>query len=175
MQLMHLEDPRWTTYNGCYRSPYNVVPLIQRLQNGATSDGFWKVVWDELHHQGDVGEASYALVPYLVEHQSRHKELDEQVFHFCVMVELQRSENGNPSMPSEIELPYAMAMRQLPIIGTERLSRGCGEAIVMGVAAATALAGGHRVLARAYLEFGRVDAAAYLNNLNGFTPSSADA
>jgi hypothetical protein len=81
----------------------------------------------------------------------------------------------NPPMPSELELSYATALKQLPVIGKEILRRGCSESVVMGVVAATALAGGHRVLARAYLEFGRVDAAAYLNNLNGFTPSSADA
>lgn len=174
MKLMPLDDSRWATYSGGYRSPYNVVPLIHRLNDEGTSGDFWEVVWNELHHQGDVGEASYALVPYLVDHQSCRRELDEQVFHFCVIVELQQPENSNPPIPPEIELSYAMAMRRLPVIGTEQLRRGCSEAIVMGVAAATALAGGHRVLARAYVEFGRVDAMDYLSNLNGFTPSPAD-
>jgi hypothetical protein len=174
MKLMPLDDSRWATYNGGYRSPYNVVPLILRLNNEGTSGGFWEVVWNELHHQGDVGEASYALVPYLVDHQSRRQELDEQVFYFCVIVELQQPENGNPPIPPEFELSYAMAMRRLPVIGTEQLRRGCSENVVMGVAAATALAGGHRVLARAYAEFGRADAMDYLSNLNGFTPSPAD-
>jgi hypothetical protein len=174
MKLMPLDDSRWATYGGGYRSPYNIVPLIHRLSNEGTSRGFWEVVWNELHHQGDVGEASYALVPYLVDHQTRRQELDEQLFHFCVIVELQQPQNSNPPIPPEFELSYAMAMRQLPVIGTEHLRRGCTEAVVMGVAATTALAGGHRVLARAYIEFGRVDAVEYLRNLNGFTPSPAD-
>ncbi|HEX3603657.1 MAG TPA: hypothetical protein VHU43_06160 [Steroidobacteraceae bacterium] len=174
MQLMPLEDSRWATYSGGYRSPYNVVPLIHQLKNEGASSGFWEVVWDELHHHGDVGEASYALVPYLVDHQSRRQELDEDLFHFCVIVELQQPENGNPPVPPEVELSYAIAMRRLPVIGTEKLRRGCNKAVLMGVAAATALAGGHRVLARAYAEFSRVDAIDYLRNLNGFTPSPAD-
>jgi hypothetical protein len=174
MKLMPLDDSRWATYSSGYRVPYNVAPLIHRLNTEGTSSGFWETVWNELHHQGDVGEASYALVPYLVDHQSRAQELHEQLLHFCVIVELQRPESGNPPIPPEIELSYAMAMRRLPVIGTEQLRRGCGEAVVMGVAAATALAAGHRVLARAYIEFGRVDASAYLSNLNGFSPSPAD-
>jgi hypothetical protein len=174
MKLMPLDDMRCTTYRSGYRLPYNVVPLIHRLNSEGASSGFWETVWKELHHQGDVGEASYALVAYLVDHQSRQQELDEQLLHFCVIVELQQPESGNPPIPPEIELSYAMAMRGLPVIGTEQLRRGCSEAVVMEVAAATALAGGHRVLARAYIEFGRADALAYLSNLNGFTPSPAD-
>lgn len=170
VQLLSLDDSRWATYRGGYnRSPYNVVPLIDLLNREGTSASFWEVVWDELHHQGDVGEASYALVPYLVDYQSRRQELDEQLFHFCVVVDLAQPENGNPPIPLEIKSSYAMAMKRLPVIGTEKLGRSCNEAIVMGVAAATALAGGHRILARAYVDFGLEDALAFLRNLNGFT------
>jgi hypothetical protein len=113
-------------------------------------------------------------VPYLVEYQSRQRELDDQLFHFCVIVDLAQPENNNPQIPPEIELSYALAMRRLPVIGTELLRRGCDEAVVMRVAAATALAGGHRVFARAYADFGCADALDYLSNLNGFTESPAD-
>lgn len=175
MDLLPLDDPRWATYRGGYnRAPYDVVPLIRRLHREGTSDLFWELVWVELHHQGDVGEASYALVPYLVEYQSRQRELDEQVFHYCVVVELAQPENKNPPIPPEFEFSYAMAIRKLPVIGAELLRRGCQEAVVMGVAAATALAAGHRVLARAYMDFGRCDALEYLRNLNGFEPGRAD-
>lgn len=175
MQLLPLDDSRWANYRGGYnRVPYNVVPLIHRLNSEGTSDSFWEVVWSELHHQGDVGEASYALVPYLVEYQSRQRDLDEQLFHFCVIVDLAQPENNNPKIPQEIELSYALAMRRLPVIGTELLRRGCAEAVVMGVAAATAMAGGHRVLARAYVDFGRADALDYLSNLNGFSEGPTD-
>jgi len=175
MELLPLDDPHWASYRGGYnRAPYNVVPLIHRLNSEGTSGSFWEVVWPELHHQGDVGEASYALVPYLVEYQSRQRELDEQLFHFCVIVDLAQPENNNPEIPPEIESSYALAMRRLPVIGTELLRRGCGEAVVMGVAAAAAMAGGHRVLARAYVDFGRADALDYLRNLNGFSEGPAD-
>lgn len=175
MDLLPLDDPRWATYRGGYnRCPYDVVPLINELQQNGTSRQFWELVWAELHHQGDVGEASYALVPYLVEHQSRQRELDEQLFHYCVVVDLARPENNNPAIPPELEFSYAKAIRRLPVIGVELLRQGCPEHIVMGVAAATALSTGHRVLARAYIEFGRQDALQYLRTLNGFEPGPDD-
>jgi hypothetical protein len=175
LDLLPLNDPHWACYRGGYNlSLYDVVPLIHRLQREGTSKEFWELVWAELHHQGDVGEASYAVVPYLVEHQSHQRELDERLFHYCVVVELARPEKKNPPIPPELEFSYAKAIRKLPVIGTQLLRQGCSEAVVMGLAAATALAGGHRVLARAYIEFGRADALEYLRSLNGFEPGPAD-
>jgi hypothetical protein len=174
LDLLPLDDPHWATYRGGFRWPYDVVPLIHGLQREGTSDKSWDLVWEELHHQGDVGEASYALVPYLVEYQSHYRELDERLFHYCVVVDLARPGNKNPAIPPELEFSYAKAIRKLPVIGTELIRGGCSEAVVMGVAAATALAAGHRVLARAYIEFGRADALEYLRNLNGFEPGPAD-
>jgi len=171
MQLLPLDDPRWAAYRGGYnRAPFDVVSLIRRLQREGTSDQFWELVWGDLHHQGDVGEASYALVPYLVDHQSRQIDLDEQLFHYCVVIDLAQPENNSPPIPPELELSYVLALRKLPVLGAEQLRQGCSESVIMGVAAATALAAGHRVLARAYLEFGRSDALDYLRSLNGFEP-----
>jgi hypothetical protein len=173
--LLPLEDSRWATYRGGYNGIlYNAVPIIRRLQREGATNEFWEHVWAELHHQGDVGEATYALVPYLIDYQSRQRELDEQLFHFCVLVDLQQPENNNPAIPSELEFSYMRALRALPVIGAEQLKRGSAEHVVMGVAAAIALAAGHRILARAYLEFGRDDALPYLKDLCGFEPGASD-
>lgn len=174
MNLLSLDDPRWAAYRSGYRVPFDVVSLIRRLQREGTSIQFWDLVWNELHHQGDVGEASYGLVPYLVEYQSHQRALDEQLFHYCVVVDLAQPENNNPPIPPELEMSYAMALRRLPVIGAELLRRGCSEAVVTGGAASTALAAGHRVLARGYLDFGRSDALDYLRNLNGYEPGPED-
>jgi hypothetical protein len=173
--LLPLEDSRWATYRGGYNGIlYNAVPIIRRLQSEGATGKFWEHVWAELYHQGDVGEATYALVPYLVDYQARQRELDEQLFHFCVLVDLQQAQNNNPAIPSELEFSYMRALRALPVIGAERLKRGSAEHVVMGVAAAIALAAGHRVLARAYLEFDGEDALLYLNDLCGFEPGASD-
>ncbi len=158
MELLPLDDPRWGTYRSGYRVPFDAVPLIRKLLAYGATEEFWEEVWGDLHHQGDLGEASYAIIPYLVEHQSHQRRLDEQLCHYCAVVELARLEDGNPPIPPEIELAYADALKRLPVLCAERTSRGCSEATVMGVAAVTALAAGHRTLARAYLDFGRDDA-----------------
>ncbi len=59
-------------------------------------------------------------------------------------------------------------------IGVKLLWRGCAEEESMGVVTVAALAAGHRVLARAYVELGRAGALDYLSNLNGYTEGPAD-
>jgi hypothetical protein len=93
----------WLTSSASLPDPCDIVPLIQRLQTEGTSEGFWKIAWEELHHQADVGEATYALVPYIVDHQSRQRDIDEQVFHFRAVVELARPEKDNPPVPQELQ------------------------------------------------------------------------
>jgi hypothetical protein len=174
MNLLPLDDSQWATYAGGHRQLYNAAPLMRQLLEKGASAPFWDTMWSELHHQGDVGEASYAVVPYLVHYQQQRHELDERLFHFVCTIDLAQLANNNPRVPAELELSYAMALRNLPVIGAEKLRRGGDEAFVMGVCAATALAAGHRILARAYLELGRDDALSYLRELNGFEPSEHD-
>jgi hypothetical protein len=175
MTLLSLDDPRWATYRGGYnRAAFDAVSLIRELHRDGFTDSFWKRVWDDLHHQGDVGEATYAIIPYLVEHQSSLSDLDEQLFHFAAIVELSRPENRNPPVPAEVELAYELALRKLPVLGAEKMRRGCAPHVVMGIAAVTALAAGQRLLARAYLDFDREAAAAFVEAEYGYTPTPND-
>ena len=64
--MLSLDDPRWDEMNGGYRMPFDPRPLFSKLQAGNDVDTVWKELWQDLDHQGDVGEASYAAVPHLV-------------------------------------------------------------------------------------------------------------
>jgi hypothetical protein len=39
---------------------------LQNLESNVHVKEAWRELWEELHHQGDVGEASYAAVPHIV-------------------------------------------------------------------------------------------------------------
>ena len=49
---------------GGYKQLFNPVRLLQRIENGDFKA--WDEIWDELHHQGDIGDASYASVIQLI-------------------------------------------------------------------------------------------------------------
>jgi len=58
------------------------------------------------------------------DYQSHQPEIDEQLYHFCVVDDLAQPDNGNPPIPPEIEFSYALTMRKLPVVGMELLRRG---------------------------------------------------
>lgn len=60
-----MEDEKWIGLEGGYRGcQYDPRPALTRLRAG--DESAWTELWNELHHQGDVGLASYAVVPQLV-------------------------------------------------------------------------------------------------------------
>ena len=61
--MLSLDDTAWKDLHGGYGVPYDVSPALRSMQCG---NDVWEELWNELHHQGDIGEASYAAVPQLV-------------------------------------------------------------------------------------------------------------
>ena len=66
VRMLSLDDNRWNNLTGGYRIQFDPRPLLAKLESGRDTATNWHELWDELHHQGDVGEASYASVPHLV-------------------------------------------------------------------------------------------------------------
>jgi hypothetical protein len=61
--MLNLDDTGWKDLRGGYGVPYDVSVALRSMQRG---NDVWEELWDELHHQGDIGDASYAAVPQLV-------------------------------------------------------------------------------------------------------------
>jgi hypothetical protein len=97
MTLLPLDDPKWKEYRGGYNRAVNdLVPFLAKLQSLDMSEEDWNILWDDLHHQGDVGEASYAVVPYLAEYAKSASQIAWHAFGFAAVVELERTEHDNP-------------------------------------------------------------------------------
>ncbi|MBK7691925.1 MAG: hypothetical protein IPJ31_12705 [Bacteroidetes bacterium] len=113
---MKLDDPIWLKLEGGYRIPYDVsVPLKQLISTDDSkiiSDTFAEL-WDNLHHQGDVGLASYLAVPQLVTICIDRKSLDWNFVGLCVIIENRRQEENNPKLPEEYQYLYLNALNNL--------------------------------------------------------------
>jgi hypothetical protein len=163
MNLPSLTHPNVASYRGGYnRRPYDITSLVSRLLHEGTSPASWEEVWDELYHQGDVGEATFALVPFLVEHIRTAEEIDPMAVAFVVTVELDRETPGNPPVPPELWDVYRQALHDLPLVALSHPNQRWNEELVMYVAATVALAHEHRQLARAYCEFDTEQAASFI-------------
>ncbi len=106
---MKLDDPRWKTLEGGYRVPYDASVDLKDLDSG--NDDAIPRLWNELHHQGDVGTASYAAVPALVDiYASRIR--DFNFYGLVNVIEICRH-HRNPPLPTWLELEYHAAMRDI--------------------------------------------------------------
>ena len=108
-----LTDPKWEALKGGYRIPYDPRPVFSKLATGSEVPGAWEELWNELHHQGDVGEASYAAVTALVDLYSSGRHPDWNLFALSATIEIERHRKGNPPLPHWLRGDYEEAWQKL--------------------------------------------------------------
>ena len=112
---MDLENSIWPTLAGGYKIPYNASRPLRKLKDATQKEEFDNIfseLWDNLHHQGDVGLASYLSVPQLVSICMEKKSLDWNFIGLCVLIENCRIEKHNPELPGEYQDLYFDSLTQ---------------------------------------------------------------
>ena len=139
--MLPLDDSRWVTYRTGYnRAPFDLRVFLECVLSASVPEGAWSVLWDELHHQGDVGELSYATVPYLVSYAEQAQPMAWHAFGFPAVVEVARLNNPkNPPVPEELEPAYRDSFARLASIALQRGEGAWGEHCFEPVMACIAL------------------------------------
>jgi len=138
-----LDDPRWQSLSGGYRVPYDASPSLRQALDADDLADFWDEAWNELHHQGDVGEASYAAVPWLVHiYYDRQRAWD--FYAFVAVVEECRAASKNPALPAWLEPAYQAAWASLLGMALADLEASEDELLARGALAVVAFAKGLR-------------------------------
>jgi hypothetical protein len=76
------------------------------MENG---DSVWDELWNELHHQGDVGVASYAAIPQLVRISEARRKFDWNLYALTATIEIERHRKSNPLLPEWLAPSYKVA------------------------------------------------------------------
>lgn len=112
--MLPLEDPKWSSFEGGYRIPYDAsIPLL-RLEKASSAEeinSLYAELWQELHHQGDVGLASYFAVPHLIRIAKEKRLLDYNMFGLIATIEIERR-SDNPELPEEYRELYLDSIRK---------------------------------------------------------------
>lgn len=115
---MELDNSIWPTLNGGYKIPYNASRPLRKLRDSTQPEEIEKAfaeLWENLHHQGDVGLASYLAVPQLVSICINKNTLDWNFIGLCVLIENCRIEDRNPELPDEYHDIYFDALSQFEV------------------------------------------------------------
>jgi len=140
--MIEYDDPKWKKMTGGYRLPYDPTPALRELESGTDVELAWDELWNNLHHQGDVGEASYAAVPHLVRIHKESRRLDWNLYALVSTIETERHRKSNPDIPSWLELDYREALRNLMECGLEDMKTTDDSTTVQAILGAIALAKG---------------------------------
>jgi hypothetical protein len=143
---MDLADERWVGLQGGYGRPYDVRPALRRFAAG--DPAVWGELWEELHHQGDIGEASYAAIPALVEAYSAQSRPDWNLYALAATIEGARHCGDNPALPVWLADDYNRAWKNLETRALAELPAANDEELVSSILAVLALAKGNVTLAR---------------------------
>lgn len=151
--MLAFEDFRWSGLEGGYRTPYDPRPALQRLESGNGTDAEWKELWQELYHQGDVGEASYAAVPHLVRIYRGSRVGGWNTYGIAATVELARREKKNPPVPDWLREAYDLAWKELGETGLAEIRDATDPDTVRSILAVLALWKGLEACGRLLADF----------------------
>lgn len=113
---MNLESGIWSTLEGGYKILYDAsVPLkkLQLTNNTTEINEIFIELWDNLHHQGDVGVASYLSIPYIISACIEKKSFDWNYIGLPLVIEQCRLSGSNPSLPLEYKENYINSLKTL--------------------------------------------------------------
>jgi hypothetical protein len=136
--MLALDDPRWAELKGGYRVLYDPRPALRLLEADTLADGAWIELWEELHHQGDVGEASYAALPHLVRICRARQVADWNIYGLASTIEGCRQAGHNPPLPQWLQNSYAEAWRELVRLGSREFPEAVEPMLILCILAALA-------------------------------------
>jgi hypothetical protein len=139
---MILTDPNWEGLEGGYRIPYDPRPAMAKLSAGLDVAKAWAELWSELHHQGAVGEASYAAITILANLYSGEHQLDWNLFALAATIEVERHRKTNPPLPEWLKSDYEKAWIKLASLALDSLREGPDSTTLQASLAVLAIARG---------------------------------
>lgn len=150
--MIQLDDSRWQEFEGGYRIPYDASIALKRLEQTSAQeivDQIFTELWEELHHQGDVGLASYLSLPHILRIAKEKKLINYNVFSLVTIIEIERHAD-NPKLPSEYEEWYLRSLKKdIPELAKIVLEQQWDATLASAVLSALAVSKGHIEMAQA--------------------------
>lgn len=122
--MIDLNDNIWATLEGGYKTKFDAsVPLKKMEECSSPSKEIWETLWEELHHQGDVGIASYAVLPHLIRIYKEKRWFDHNLCMFASIIERARLQNSNPDVPEWLEKEYRQSLDEIVKYSIEHIEK----------------------------------------------------
>jgi hypothetical protein len=151
-RMIDLNDEQWQGLHSGYRKPYDASKPLKKIEEHGASRAAWDELWENLHHQGQVGEASFAAIPMLAQLIKREPTRDWNVYALAGIIELSRNINDNPDVPAWLIEDYTAGLNTILEMGLNDLSVSVDVYTVRAILGFIASMKGIRDTARLLLE-----------------------
>jgi hypothetical protein len=151
--MLSLDDKRWENFARGYRTRFDPRPLLSKLESNKDTTTAWHELWEGLHHQGDVGEASYAAVPHLVRIYRKRGVIDWNTYAIVAVIELARDGRKNPEVPKWLREEYLQAIRELAEVGAVEVLQTKSPEEIRAILSILAISAGARTHAKFLIDY----------------------
>ncbi len=111
MDVKHID---WAHLKDGYRNQYNQLPFLDQYHSGQiTLKQLLAEFWANLHHQGDVDTAAYAVVPILAKYYKERRDNTGELLSFLATVIIAAQAGTNPRPEEEIKRYFEIALEDL--------------------------------------------------------------
>ena len=144
---MEWDDNRWLELSGGYGTPYDPRGAILKLTQG-DARAAWEELWQELHHQGDVGEVSYAAISKIVDVHEARGTSDWNIYALAATVEEARKNPANPALPGWLASDYEATWHKLQVMALAELAAATTNELIDSIIAVLAFGKNRTALGR---------------------------
>ncbi len=153
--MITLDDNLWKELKGGHQMTFDVSVPLKRLE--ATKDkkeieNIYRELWNELHHQGNVGLASYMAVPQMVRIAKERNLFNWNVLALCATIEQQRHLGQNPTLPMLYEDYYQNGLTELKKFVVDNIRPIKDEITFRSALSVLAACNGYAKLSKAIIE-----------------------
>ncbi|RYD73410.1 MAG: hypothetical protein EOP53_20165 [Sphingobacteriales bacterium] len=152
---MNLTDETWKKHEGGYRKLYDPSIPLRKLEKATNPRAIQKIfseLWNELHHQGDVGVASYLALPQLIRICKSKEIFDYNLLALCSVIEQQRHLGANPNLPIEFKEYYLQGLLELQTFVIANIEKELANSVYTVALATLATCSGRIKLGKAIME-----------------------
>ncbi|HMU47360.1 MAG TPA: hypothetical protein PKC72_13390 [Chitinophagaceae bacterium] len=153
--MLNLNDNKWQELDGGYRIPYDASIPLKKLERATAKEettAIFSELWNELHHQGDVGLASYYAVPHLIRIAKEKQLYDFNAIGLVTTIEIER-QGDNPKLPAAFEKEYLEAIQKdLPELIQQMMTENWDTTLTAVILSALAVSKGQIEIANAILK-----------------------
>ena len=136
---------QWSSLTGSDGLPYDPRPAIDAIETG-NADAAYAELGERLHHQGDLGTASYGALPELARAVDRASTADWRAYALAATIEEERHREDNPPVPQWLLEPYQTALNSFAESALKHLPDASQDEAVRSILAVLAHAKGQRTL-----------------------------